>query len=143
MDMDIEIEMDIDINDRITPEYIEDLKENEIFVFGSNTPGLHVGGAANIAHNKWGAKWGKGTGLHGRTYAIPTISRSLEEVREHVDKFIEFAKKHSELTFLVTPITENTDLRPIIVAPLFLKAKEIENIYLPNLFWQYLSFKEI
>ena len=31
---------------RVTPEYITSLKENEIFVFGSNLAGMHGGGAA-------------------------------------------------------------------------------------------------
>ena len=35
---------------RVTPEYITSLKENEIFVFGSNLAGMHGGGAARIAH---------------------------------------------------------------------------------------------
>ena len=40
-----------------TPENIMQLKPNEIFVFGSNTLGQHYGGAAKIAHEKFGAVW--------------------------------------------------------------------------------------
>ena len=46
--------------DRITPSKINVLKENEIFVFGSNIKGAHLGGAARAAYNKFGAEWGKG-----------------------------------------------------------------------------------
>lgn len=43
---------------RITPEKITTLKENEIFVFGSNRSGRHSKGAARTAMYKFGAKWG-------------------------------------------------------------------------------------
>ena len=56
-----------------TPENIVELKPNEVFVFGSNTLGQHYGGAARVAHQKFGAKWGLAEGLSGQTYAIPTI----------------------------------------------------------------------
>ena len=43
--------------DRITPSKINVLKQNEIFVFGSNIKGAHLGGAARAAYNKFGAEW--------------------------------------------------------------------------------------
>lgn len=48
---------------RITPSWIDSLKENEIFVFGSNLAGMHGGGAARIARLHFGAVMGKGVGL--------------------------------------------------------------------------------
>ena len=47
-------------NNRITPSWIRELSENEIFVFGSNVNGFHGGGAARFAMNKFGAVWGNG-----------------------------------------------------------------------------------
>ena len=58
---------------RITPRWIDSLKENEIFVFGSNLAGMHGGGAARIARLHFGAVMGKGVGLQGQSYAIPTM----------------------------------------------------------------------
>lgn len=58
---------------RYTPEMITELKENEIFVFGSNLAGAHSGGAARVAYNKFGAVWGQGVGLQGQSYGIPTM----------------------------------------------------------------------
>ena len=58
---------------RITPSWIDSLKENEIFVFGSNLAGMHGGGAARIARLHFGAVMGKGVGLQGQSYAIPTM----------------------------------------------------------------------
>ena len=60
-------------NREYTPERILELKENEIFVFGSNLAGAHGGGAARFAYERFGAVWSEGVGLHGQTYAIPTI----------------------------------------------------------------------
>lgn len=44
---------------KYTPEAITELQENEVFVFGSNEGGLHMGGAANVAYHKFGAFWGR------------------------------------------------------------------------------------
>ena len=58
---------------RYTPEMITELKENEVFVFGSNLAGAHGGGAARVAYNKFGAVWGQGVGLQGQSNGIPTM----------------------------------------------------------------------
>ena len=36
-----------------TPEWITELKPNEIFVFGSNLEGMHGGGAAQVAMERF------------------------------------------------------------------------------------------
>lgn len=51
---------------RITNNRIQDLKPDEIFVFGSNLAGAHGGGATLLAYRKWGAVWGQGAGLQGQ-----------------------------------------------------------------------------
>ena len=50
---------------------IEKLDPNQVFVFGSNPEGRHGMGAAKSAM-KFGAKYGKGRGLSGQTYALVT-----------------------------------------------------------------------
>ena len=89
---------------RFTPDRISELKENEIFVFGSNLAGSHGGGAARFAYERFGAVWGEGVGLHGQAYAIPTMQGGVETIKPYVDEFIRFAQEHSRLTFLVTRI---------------------------------------
>lgn len=42
----------------IASERIDVLEKGEIFVFGSNLAGHHMGGAARAAHKKFGAEWG-------------------------------------------------------------------------------------
>ena len=54
-----------------TPDYIDRLLPNQIFVFGSNTLGYHTGGASGTARKKFGAVWGQAEGLQGQSYAIP------------------------------------------------------------------------
>ena len=117
---------------RTTPEFITSLEPNEIFVFGSNLKGMHGGGAAYIAYRKFGAIMGQGVGLQGQSYAIPTMQGGVDTIRPYVDEFIQFARQHPELTFLVTRIgcgiagfTDNE------IAPLFKAAHEVENIVLP------------
>ena len=130
---------------RITPNNITELKENEIFVFGSNESGRHGKGAAKTALS-WGAKWGQGTGIQGKTYGIPTKDSnvvktlSLPKIQHHVDNFIKFAEKNPELVFLVTEIGCGlAGLKPKEVAPLFKNAKDIENIYLPERFLRFIN----
>ena len=117
---------------RTTPEFITELQPNEIFVFGSNLKGMHGGGAAYIAYRKFGAIMGQGVGLQGQSYGIPTMQGGVETIRPYVDEFIQFAKEHPELTFLVTRIgcgiAGFTDDE---ISPLFEKAHDAENIVLP------------
>jgi hypothetical protein len=121
---------------QFTPEYNTELKENEIFVFGSNLQGMHGGGAARIAYEEFGAIWGQGVGLQGQSYGIPTMHGGVDVIKPYVDEFVNFAKSHPELKFLVTRIgcgiAGFTDEE---IAPLFKDAIEIENIYLPKSFY--------
>ena len=129
-------------NDRITPQYITSLREGEIFVFGSNKEGMHGGGAARIAYEEFGAEWGVGVGMTGRCYAIPTMDRSIGIIRKHVDDFTAYAKEHPELTFLVTRIGCGiAGWRDSEIAPLFKEASALDNVTLPEEFWDTLGAK--
>ena len=125
---------------RVTPSWIDDLQENEVFVFGSNLAGMHGGGAARVARLRFGAVMGKGVGMQGRSYAIPTMQGGTETIRPYVNDFIAYAKEHSELTFLVTPIGCGiAGFEPEDIAPLFEEASNVENIWLPESFWKVLT----
>lgn len=122
---------------RITPRWIDSLKENEIFVFGSNLAGMHGGGAARIACLHFGAVMGKGVGLQGQSYAIPTMQGGVETIRPYVNDFLDFAKHHPEMQFLVTPIGCGiAGFEAEDIAPLFEEAKQMKNISLPESFWE-------
>ena len=80
-----------------------------IFVFGSNLSGIHGAGAARFAHRNKGAVMGKGIGLQGQSYALPTKNlkisfMSLNEVEVHIDAFKDFAMDHPDLDFQVTQV---------------------------------------
>lgn len=122
-------------NREFTPGRISELKNNEIFVFGSNLAGAHGGGAARAAYNKFGAVWGEGVGLFGRSYAIPTMQGGVDTIKPYVDEFIRFAKEHCELKFLVTRIGCGiAGFGDSEIAPLFEEAIDVENIILPRSF---------
>lgn len=130
------------MNGRITSPRITELQPSEIFVFGSNLEGHHGGGAALLAWKKWGAIWGQGAGLQGQTYGIPTMHGGPDRIKPYVDEFISFARQHPELTFLVTEVGCGiAGFRPAEIAPLFRDAVDVENIHLPQRFWEVLNTK--
>ena len=80
-----------------------------IFVFGSNLAGRHGAGAAKFAVQHHGAIYGKGWGLQGKSFAIPTKDANiktlpLSSIKAYVDMFKEYAQENPELTFQLTPI---------------------------------------
>ena len=122
---------------RITPEWIDTLKDNEIFVFGSNLAGMHGGGAARVARLRFGAVLGNGVGIQGQSYAIPTMQGGVETIRPYVNDFVAYAQQHPDQQFLVTPIGCGiAGFDPEDIAPLFEGAKKVKNISLPESFWE-------
>lgn len=127
---------------RISPEIIESLNPNEIFVFGSNLGGYHGAGAAWTAYHKFGAIYHQGEGIQGQSYAIPTKDMKLRVIplpiiQVFVDNFIQYAIDHPDKRFLVTAIgcgLANYSYEEI--APLFKAAMSVKNIYLPLKFIQ-------
>ena len=127
-------------NRPFAPNIISELKENEIFVFGSNLAGAHAGGAARVANVRFGAVWGQGVGLQGRSYAIPTMQGGVDTIKPYVDEFILFAKQHPEYTFLVTRIGCGiAGFREKDIAPLFRDALDVNNVLLPDSFVRILT----
>lgn len=120
---------------RYTPDNISSLGEDEIFVFGSNLAGNHAGGAARVALERFGAVMGRGVGIQGRSYAIPTMQGGVESIRPYVDDFFELAEEWDQNTFLVTRIgcgiAGFTDEE---IAPLFDRALDMYNVILPESF---------
>lgn len=129
---------------RYTPDFITHLNNGEIFVFGSNLKGLHGGGAARLAYERFGAIWGQGVGLQGSCYGIPTMHGGVDAIKLYVDEFIEFAQNHTEYTFLVTKIGCGiAGFKEEEIAPLFADAVSVDNIILPESFVMYLNQQAI
>jgi hypothetical protein len=83
--------------------------DSNIFVFGSDVKGRHGKGAALTAVKKWSAIYGVAAGPTGQSYALPTMNLYFKplpiiEIQKYTNIFLEYAKQHSELTFLVTRI---------------------------------------
>jgi hypothetical protein len=122
-----------------TPEKLDKLEPNQIFVFGSNLLGIHGRGAAKDAI-KWGAIYGISEGLCGQTYGIPTkltpyIRLDLDAIYKHVQKFIEFARNHPDLEFVVTKVgTGLAGYKSEEIAFCFADATELTNVILPKSF---------
>lgn len=135
----------LNMNLKSSPENIQELKENEVFVFGSNLSGYHGGGAAYLAHKKFGAVWGEGIGHFGQTYAIPTKSENIKStldvdtITQYVDEFVKYAKSRKDLNFLVTEIgcgLAGYKAKDIYI--LFKEAFHEQNIFLPESFIYFL-----
>ncbi|MBE6331917.1 MAG: hypothetical protein E7070_06395 [Bacteroidales bacterium] len=127
-------------NREFTPNRISALAANEIFVFGSNLSGMHGGGAALIAYERYGAIWGQGVGMQGQSYGIPTMQGGVETIRPYVDEFIRYAAQHPEYKFLVTRIGCGiAGFSDAEIAVLFRDAIGRENIILPRTFVEVLE----
>lgn len=89
---------------------------------------------------RFGAIYGQASGIQGKSYGIPTKGYTMKqilstsEIKIHVDRFIEFAKQDYR-TFLVTEIGCGLSrYEPKDIAPLFIEAVKVKNIYLPKRF---------
>ena len=92
-----------------TPEKITSLKENEIFVFGSNLNGNHAGGAAYLAVEKFGAQMGNPEGIQGQSYAIPTLDKNMDRINltdleQSICRFYQYAEENPGKVFYMTKI---------------------------------------
>ena len=79
-----------------------------VFVFGSNPEGRHGAGSAKVALQKFGAKYGKGDGLAGNSYALITTELrkgkpriTLEQITDNIKRLYEVARKMPEKRFMV------------------------------------------
>lgn len=124
---------------RMTPDRITSINPGEIFVFGSNVDGFHNGGTAGFACRHFGAVYGNPEGRQGQCYAIPTVGITMRRLHIKIQEFIDYAESHPNLTFLVTAIgCGNGGYHPGDIAPMFDRARNVDNIHLPSEFWRYI-----
>ena len=132
---------------KFTPENIQELKENQIFVFGSNMNGNHAGGAARLAVEKFCAIMGQAEGLQGQSYAIPTLDKDMEKVTEeelitYLGNLRNFANEHPEKEFLLTAIgTGIAGFDTNYMAYMALRANLPDNVTIPKEFSKIKGFK--
>jgi len=110
----------------ITPPEISKWTVNaETVVYGSGDEQNENGGAETIASR---------FNPHPRIgYAIPTIGKSIEEIQDGVNAFIEHAKNNPDMRFHVRKIGYDKAGYTIEqIAPLFREARTVRNILLPK-----------
>ncbi len=119
----------------MTPDLVYHEKDF-IYVFGSNLKGIHGAGAAKHAATHRGAHHLVPEGLSGTSYALPTKKgpyedMSLNELRLHVDNFLQYATDHPHDMFQVTRVgCGRAGFKDMDVAPLFREAPD--NCHLPG-----------
>lgn len=112
------------------------MKNQTIFVFGSNLAGRHGKGAALHARNFYNAEYGVGIGRTGNAYAIPTKDRQIKtlpltQIANYVAEFLNYAHAHPELNFQVTRIGCGlAGYQDHQISPMFKNAPV--NCYLPD-----------
>jgi hypothetical protein len=127
---------------KYTPENVNRLEPNQVFVFGSNLAGRHGKGAAKIALNKYGARYGVGRGLQGQSYALPTKdfevnTLSLVDIEAEIFTFLNFADNNRQYEFIVTKIGCGlAGYKVEQIAKLFAKWCIPINVILPEEFWK-------
>ena len=122
---------------KVLDNFVTELNDGEIFVFGSNEGGRHGRGAAKIAQ-RFGAKYGVGDGIQGCSYGIPTKSSKLKilsvsKIKKYVDEFIDYVNNNFDKHFLITKIGCGLSrYSEKDIAPLFSKLINNTNVSLPK-----------
>ena len=116
-------------------ERVTSLPNGYIFVFGPNTRGAHGKGAALDAVKLFGAQYGVGLGIAGKSFAIPTKDASLRtldivSIRNYIQVFKTFVEANPHLTFYLTPIGCGlAGYSAADIAPLFLPLRHLDIIF--------------
>lgn len=99
--------------------------QDPIFVFGSNEAGIHGAGAAAFAVRHHEAIMGKGVGIQGTSYGIPTKDHQIQTlplpcIASYVKGFLKCAELRPDTIFHVTQIGCGlAGLEPKDIAPMF------------------------
>lgn len=106
------------------------MNRHKILVYGSNLAGRNGRGSALHAKKYYGAKNGVGFGPTGNAYAIPTKDEHLKvlplnTIRRYVADFLNYARQHPELEFLVVAIgTGLAGYKHEDISPMFMYAPD-------------------
>lgn len=121
--------------DHCTPSKIVSLRNNQIFVFGTNKYGSQKHGAAGLAAKSFGAQVGITNGPTGMCYALPTMGVDIHILGKAILQFEQFARNNRDKTFLVTPIgCGHAGFNVEDVAPFFKGCIALKNVMLPEQF---------
>lgn len=119
---------------------ITKLKDNQIFVFGSNARGFHAGGAARQAVESFGAIMGQAEGLQRQSYGIVTLDGYMRKVplsyiEEQLERLNDFARENPDKELLVTAIGCGiAGFKVEDIASICRNIEWVDNVVLPNEF---------
>ena len=130
---------------------ITKLRPGHVFVFGSNSRGVHGSGSAKTAHRYFGARYGQAFGLQGNSYGIPTrtyLDRKtnnsmfedipLKQIQSTVQLFFKDVSLNPHLTFVLTRIGCGfAGYDDSQIAPLF--SNPLNNMIVPKLWLNYID----
>ena len=111
-------------------------------MFGGNLAGRHGKGAALHALKHHGAIYGKGVGLQGNSYSIPTKDASLNVldiaiIDSYIKDFVRFVLRNQQMHFYVTALgTGLAGYQSFQIAPLF---EGLERCWLPLAWKEFLA----
>ena len=126
--------------DRISPDEVHQLNDDEIYVFGSNINGLHDSGDSLYALEHFGAINGQAEGIQGQSYAIPTIGNSFDDLKAAIERFNEYVVLHPEKKFILSTIGCTTSKYTVKeMAQIFQQAYSFGNVFIPREFLNYLE----
>ncbi|MGI9211354.1 MAG: A1S_2505 family phage non-structural protein [Methylococcaceae bacterium] len=113
---------------------------NSVYVFGSNTAGLHGKGAALEGLIWHGAKMGLGEGASGLSYAIPTKDAQLRPLRlgtiaRSIDDFLHWKEQDQKICYVTAAGCGLAGYRTHDIAPLF---NGLRDSWVPQEWYSYL-----
>jgi hypothetical protein len=110
----------------ITPPKIEKWSvKNDVVVYG-------IGDKVNES-GKYDTLYSRDNRYPKKGYTIPTIGKSIEEIQESVNVFIEHAKNNPDMRFHVRKVGyDKAGYTVEQIAPLFREARAVRNILLPK-----------
>lgn len=121
--------------DRCTPNKIVRLRNNQIFVFGTDKTGSQKYGAAGLAAKNFGAKPGIVDGPTGMCYALPTLGFTLDDLSSAVIRLEEYIRTNPGFTYLVTAVgCGHAGFDVTRVANMFIGLIGLRNVMLPETF---------
>ena len=83
-----------------TPPDLTALPRGCVFVFDTNADGIHTSHSARVAVDHFGAIMGRGEGMKGQSYAIPTTG-SVRSMHVAIDRFLAYARRLPHMRFYV------------------------------------------
>ncbi len=109
---------------KVTPAWVQTLKENDILVWSSKTAG------------RFGL-----TGKSSKSFIIPAkdkdrVENDLALIEIYIEGFFIHARKHPDKRFFVTELEKGFDkITTKDIAPFFIPALGMDNVWLPQVYY--------